>query len=71
MALTNRFGGRYTPTVEKCYNPHFSGITMGWLLRLVTGAPLLEGPTKREKVRPVMHFQRKGPNTTVTRPVDR
>jgi len=28
-----------------------SGVTIGWLLRLVTGPPMVGGPTKREKAR--------------------
>jgi len=26
------------------HNVIFSGVTMGWLLRLLTGAPLIRGP---------------------------
>jgi len=30
--------------VKKTYEMQISGVTMGWLLRLVTGAPLARGP---------------------------
>jgi len=44
-------GTRTAPTVSHTFVPYMaSGVTMGWLLRLVTGAPLVVGAPDSSRV---------------------